>query len=161
MIDRQENVERLERVALYEQERLRARVIAAEEKFERQQPWRSSSSGRARVDQRRRRAPPRAEGRARHLRVGAADAARRRRHRAAGAAGAGVRADAAASSAAERREAAAHRRPRAAAGATFAARLTADRRCRGSARRVYWRLCAMASAVSAPHKHQSFFLAAD
>ena len=37
MIDRQENVERLERVALYEQERLRARVIAAEEKFERQQ----------------------------------------------------------------------------------------------------------------------------
>ena len=37
MIDRQENVERLERVAIYEQERLRARVIAAEEKFERQQ----------------------------------------------------------------------------------------------------------------------------
>ena len=37
MLDRQENVERLERVELYEQERLRARVIAAEEKFERQQ----------------------------------------------------------------------------------------------------------------------------
>ena len=112
MIDRQENVERLERVALYEQERLRARVIAAEEKFERQQSHKRELIERTRKGSINAAVELHRGGTARHLRVGAADAARRR-HRAAGAAS---RPNTSGQSAASRRRRA--KRPRA-LGATL------------------------------------------